>query len=613
MGLKIVGLTLLVLTVSLLWCPQIQGQVDTVPETKPDTFFLLKYKGLLGKLAQNILVDTASGEPELQRNDKRFLRYEGRPIRNIIIQTLEFGTPISDTTTKLRNTLINISNSLHRQTRKYIIRRNLFFKEREKLVPFLVADNERHLREQPYFRDARIFIRPAAGMRDSIDVFVVTKDVLPYGGSFNFSSFTRMEAAARNDNFLGWGDRLQIRGLFDMDRSDHFGYGAEYISRNIAGTFIDGTLGFNTAAPTMNTGRKEEVTIYAGLVKPLVHPYMRWTYALEAGYHNTQNMFVADSFYRSDFRYAYTNLDAWAGYNMQVNADADNSSEQRLRTLLGLRVLEQKFSEIPLRYENEYFFRYTDVTAVLGSLSIFRQDFYKTRYIYGFGRTEDVPEGIDVSLTTGWTQKQGRPRGYTGLDMQLNYFSAKNHYFDYTLRLGGFTRDQRYEDIDLFVNMNYFTDLRKLGSWRQRTFISANVTAQFNTVINEPLFLQSRFAMPEFRSDSLLGGNFRSTLKAESVFFNNWSLASFRFAPFVFAHGTWLDNNTGIDKKFFTSIGGGLRTRNESLIFGTLEFRAFYFPGRNLRNEYFRFEFATNLRFTYRTATIRKPEFIVVN
>src|SRR5690606_29795907 len=134
-------------------------------------------------------------------------------------------------------TLINLSNNLHRQTRQYIIKRNLFFKEKENLIPFLVADNERHLRDQTYLRDARIYVRPVPGYRDSIDVFVVTKDVLPYGGSFNFSSFSRMEAAARNDNFLGWGDRLQFRGVFDIDRRKNFGYGAEYISRNIAGTF----------------------------------------------------------------------------------------------------------------------------------------------------------------------------------------------------------------------------------------------------------------------------------------------------------------------------------------------------------------------------------------
>ena len=101
----------------------------------------------------------------------------------------------------------------------------------------------------------------------------------------------------------------------------------------------------------------------------------------------------------------------------------------RLRTLIGLRYIHQEFSKVPERYENEAFFRYTDITAVLGSLSIFRQEFYKTRYIYGFGRTEDVPEGLDVSINTGWTRKQARERGYVGLSMHLSYLSEKEHFF----------------------------------------------------------------------------------------------------------------------------------------------------------------------------------------
>lgn len=596
------------------WAPYtLFAQIDSIPEKSRDSFFLMRYKGLLGRLAKNIMVEDRPQQAEIQRNEQKFLAFEGRPIRNIIIQPVEFGTPIADTTKKLSTTLINISNRLHRQSRVYVLKRNLFFSEKDELIPFLLADNERHLRDLPYIGDARILVRAVPGQRDSVDVFVVTKDVLPYGGSFNFSSFSRMEGVARNDNFFGWGDRLQLRGVFDADRKKSFGYGAEYISRNIGGSFIDGTLGFNTAGPTMNTARKEELTVYTSLIKPLVHPYMRWTYAFDAGYHQTANMYISDSLYRSDFQYRYANLDAWMAYNMKISIDADKAGDQRLRTLLGLRFLQQKFNQIPARYEGSYYFRYTDMIAALASLSIFRQDFYKAQYIYGFGRTEDVPEGLDVSITTGWTEKQGRPRGYAGLDIQLNYFNKNEHYFDYTLRVGGFTKDQKYEDLDLFLNFNYFTNLRKLGRWRQRSFLTANLSSQFNTMINEPLFLQSRFALPEYRGDSLIGGTFRATVHFESVFYSDWSLASFRFAPFTFARGTYLNHDLPLDRNFFSSIGAGIRTRNESLIFGTLEFKAFYFPGANFRKEFFRFEFATNLRFRYNSSVLRKPDFLIIN
>jgi len=37
----------------------------------------------------------------------------------------------------------------------------------------------------------------------------------------------------------------------------------------------------------------------------------------------------------------------------------------------------------------------------VGQFTFFRQDFYKTNYIYGFGTTEDVPQGYNVAVTFG--------------------------------------------------------------------------------------------------------------------------------------------------------------------------------------------------------------------
>ena len=255
------------------------------------------------------------------------------------------------------------------------------------------------------------------------------------------------------------------------------------------------------------------------------------------------------------------------------------------------------------------------MTAVLASLSIFRQDFYKTRFIYGFGRSEDVPEGVDVTITTGWTSRQGRVRGYSGFGIGFNYFTKKQDYYNYTLRLGGYTKNGKYEDIDLLANLDYFSPLKDLGKWKQRTFLTLGFTSQFREVLNEPLFLASNFGLPEHRNDSLFGGNLRAVVRAESVFYSPLSIFSFRFAPFVFGNASWIEGNmpSTISRHLFSSVGGGLRIRNESLIFGTIQLKGFYYPGRNLYNEHFRFEFATNMQFKYNRQVIKRPELILVN
>ncbi len=583
--------------------------------TGNDSFFLLRTKGLLGKLAKSITTDTSSRTGDVQRIDKLYEKYKGRTIRNIEIRRVDFGVPINDTSRSFRNMLTNTADAVHHTTREYVIRNNLFFREGDTLLPILLADNERQLRDQTYIGDAKIIVKTVLGTRDSVDIIILTKDVLSIGGSLNLSSTTRMEAVVREDNFLGRGDKFQLNGFYDQQRVDRFGYGAEYMARNVRGSFGDASFGFQTYAPTFNTGHKMEAQMYARYIRPLVNPYMKWTYAFETILHNTSNQYFSDSFYNSTTRYSYYNVDAWAGFNMGAHQLKGEIKDDRLRTLVGIRFLHQDFSQIPLKYEREYNYQYANLTGALASISIFRQDFFKTQYIYGFGRNEDVPQGLDFSVTTGWTDKQNRVRPYMGLDMAFNYFTRKESYFNYTLRLGGYSYKKSYEDISILANLEYFSNLRRLGKkWKVRTFVTAGITTQLNKQLNEPLLLESRYGLQEYE-DVRLGGDHRMTVKAESVFYNKWTLFSFKFAPFVFANTSLLTppGQSLLNTKFYNTIGGGIRSRNESLVFGTLELRTYYFPGKNFNGDHFRIEFNTNVKFKYNNQFIRRPQFIAVN
>jgi hypothetical protein len=180
--------------------------------------------------------------------------------------------------------------------------------------------------------------------------------------------------------------------------------------------------------------------------------------------------------------------------------------------------------------------------------------------------------------------------------------------------MGGYSYKHNYEDISVLGNVEFFSRLKELSpTWKQRTFITAGAAAQLKRELNEPLLLESSFGLPEYQNINL-GGDFRLTVKAESVFFSPWTLASFRFAPFVFGNAAILTPETApINRKFYTTIGGGIRTRNESLVFGTLELKAFYFPRKNFNGDSFRIEFNTNVKFKYSSQSVRRPDFITVN
>ena len=593
-------------------------RTDTVRRGAIDSF-ILKRKGLLGKLARNLLTNNPTGDVVTGpiRNDLLFSIYEGRIIRSVTIVGLDFGTAITDTSKTFRNQLTKLANTFHHKTRGYVIRNNLFFKVGDRVFPYLLADNERHLRDQPYLQDARIAIRSSDRSFDSVDITIFTKDVLSIGGSFRMHNATSVSGSIREDNLGGWGDRLQGSLLYDQRRKEKVGYGGEFIKRNIAGSFIDGYIGYSSFNDAFNSGRDEEITYYARLIRPLVNPYLRFTYAAEVATHRTENMYLNDSTYKTDARYRFFNYDTWLGWNTGAYKLGGVQNENgRLRTLLSVRFFRKQFQEVPDVFSEEFYYDYIDRMAALASLSIFRQDFYKVRYIYGFGRNEDVPEGMDISVTAGWTKTQGRERPYVGIDFQRFFFTEKEDYFNYTARVGGYLHKNVIEDVDVLFNLDYFSRLHNWSNkWKQRTFISTGITLQAGKELNEPLFLESQYGLPELRNKKRVFGEIRTTLKAESVFFSPWMLLNFRFAPFVFTNLTLLTpEKQELDKTdLYSSVGGGLRSRNESLIFGTLELKAHFFPRKNYFGDRWRIEFNTSVKFKYNRQFIKRPEIIMAN
>lgn len=592
----------------------LHAQKDTLQKSLLDSF-LLNQKGIVGKLAQNLFVDTTEDLSRLRRNDQAFQQYRGRIIRQITVKPLDFGVSIGDTNKVFNNWLTRLANDLHKNTRGKEILENLFFKQNDKLSPFLLGDNERYLRDLPYLQNARIKVQPVKGSKDSVDVLVLTKDVVSIGGSIDIHNIQNVALTLKEDNFYGLGDRLQMQMLYDQVRHQQMGYGAEYIRRNIRGSFIDGSAGYLNFGKAFNSGKAEERMAYLQFIKPMVHPYMRWTYALNASMRASQNMYATDSFYATNLRYKVRSIDAWGALNTSAGHIAGKNEDNRLRAALSLRFFNQNFTEKPLLYSHQYYYPYADHTAILGAMSLFKQNFYKAQYLYGFGRPEDVPQGIDASLVLGWTVKDQRKRPYAAIDFQRFYFTVAERYFNYTVQTESFFYKGKMEDANLLGRVNFINHLHEINSkWKQRTFLNAEIVKQFNGLLNEPIYLDQLYGAFNL-SDHPTGGDLRASLNAESVFYSPWSLLYFRIAPFAFGDASLFryikDHSTVMD--FYPAVGGGVRFRNESLILGTVELKGWYFPGKNYNNERVVFQLKSKVRFTYNQKLIKRPEFIRIN
>jgi len=101
----------------------------------------------------------------------------------------------------------------------------------------------------------------------------------------------------------------------------------------------------------------------------------------------------------------------------------------------------------------------------------------------------------------------------------------------------------------------------------------------------------------------------------ETIFFLKYKLLGFKFAPFASADLSYFTpvqkniSNSG----FYLGLGGGIRTRNENILFKTIEMRFMYFPRKSTQHNAFKFSFITNLRFRYNNNYVKAPEIIMVN
>jgi hypothetical protein len=581
------------------------------PKEKPDQ--TAKPKTKLAKKVSNRVMKLVKQNPGDtivdQKSESGFKQYQGKTIRKIVINHIGFERNISDTTRyRVVNTVTRVANSLHTDTKEKVIRNNLFFRANRPLDPYKLADNERYLRDLPFILDARIAVKPVRGNRDMVDVIVYTRDVFSIGGSLSAKSKTSIQYRVYDANLAGWGQRTEYRSVVDIDRDPKFGHQFLYSKNSIAGTFINGTVSYTQLNTGASYGLENESGIYLKLDRPLVSPYTRWAGGVEFSRNWSVNVFgVADTAFRD---YTYFIKDFWIGYNIGIK----NNVENRNRHFVGIRTFGQSFADRPAQANEEMSILYNNQQYVLGEFTFYNQNFYRTKYVYGFGRTEDVPYGTRVSVFLGQTKQINLIRPYAGVELEKSVFHKSGDFVQYSLRAGGFRHEKELQDIVLLAYANMFSRLMLWKGLKIRQAVGINYTSIFNQNISLPLRIDNDFGIERFRSDSTLGTQ-RFGLNVETVVYIKPTLLGFHFAPFVFTDMAMIapKGEVLIKQKPYFGIGGGVRTRNENLIFGTVELRMFYFPRVPEDLSKFKISVSSNLRVKFSSSFVKAPAFITYN
>jgi len=542
------------------------------------------------------------------KSEEIFLPYDGKIIRKIIINHVGFEKSITDTTNNIRNFGAKVANAVHRNSREWLIRDHLLFSEKRLLNAYTLADNERFLRDLDFIVDARIFVVPLSSTEDSVDVLVTTRDVFSIGGRVSPQRTDKFSFRVYDVNVGGAGQRMQYNGLYDQGRTPTYGNTFFYRKSSVAGTFINLTAGITQMNDGISLGDEHESSIYFRLDRPLVSAYSHFAGGLELSKNRAHNFYSEpDSLYKN---YGYNVYDVWLGYNLGVQ----NNRLNRNRHFVSGRFYEFDFTEQPKQAFERANPIFNTQTAVLGAFTIFRQEFYKTQYVYGFGRTEDVPYGHSYAALLGWQRLMGIDRPYIGADIEKSFVRPKGNFYTFSLRMGAFPYKSRLEDATILLYGQLFSRLYQFKRFMVRRTVTADFTYVFNQRTNTLLDIEDSYGLEGFRADSVLGTK-RLHARYETTLFTPWKFLGFHFAPLAFvdlallapkSKALWFDAP-------FLALGAGVRTRNENLVFGTVELKVFYYPRTPEDMSSFKIQVTTNLRIKYSASFVRAPSFITYN
>jgi hypothetical protein len=541
--------------------------------------------------------------------------YKGKRINSISFEQQNFAMTIDSKESNLKDFFTKIGNKLYYKSNKRAIRENLFFKEWELFDPSIIAYNEKWLRDLSYIQDAKITATITPYDTNQVDLIVVTKDLFSYGGELQINNKDAYAAKINNINLLGTGNSVQLIQNFENGRTPKSGWGYDIGLSNLMGSFISINAGVNQFGNNLANNVLSARKNYISVQRPLLHPNSKWLGGMEYLETFNKNVFPGkwDSVFDQQLNYDLKHKDIWVGY--QLTGQSKRIKSNAYRQFIQYRYLENNFKERPIDYLLQLDRNYQNLKANFISFTLVRQSVYRTRYLYGLGRYEDLPIGQSLTWTTGQYKIEEDKAAYLGFKFEQYKLSKKDNYTHVIANIASSYINQSLQDFRFLASLEQFSKLKYLDNgYGYRQIINLSFTQTLKNKYNEALRINSIYGIPQLNREQIKGGT-RLSANWETVLYNNRPIWGFKSAPFVFGNLTYIRTvgDPLIKGDIYSSVGSGLRIRNENLIFGTIELKGFYFPRTNQQISPWNFSFITNLRYKYNSNIVDKPNYVEIN
>lgn len=549
-------------------------QVDStqiVKENGEQFYDSLKTKayrhGFTRFLYRNIVIQRG-GPEDLDFHYLLLKRYRGKIISSIYLRPLDvFGPTFRDTTRRPETRVGELANRMHVTTNPRILKKNLLLSVGDSLDMEMVLENERIIRSLAFIKDVRFLVTPDAKDTNLVHLTVLTKDVFSFGIGMHFSSVEAGSVEMYNQNTWGIGHEISAKVVANVNREPYIGFESSYKISNINGHFVDITANY------ANHYRREG--FFFDFEKEFLLASTRWGGGL-AFYRLTRSDHLVN-YDRSfiDFPLNYAAVDVWNGYSFQVGENTANE----MQLVVSGRFRRLNFFERPEpTVENRQY--YSGSKLFMGSISLSKRNYIRDQLVYSYGITEDIPRGFLHEWVFGFDDNEFTDRWYSHL-----YFSTgsliryKPSYLFLSAGIGSFFNSRRMEQGQIEFNANYISRLFNVGQQKARQFIRLQYIYGLRRFEEETLLLKNDVGIRGFYSE-IAAGKQRLVMNLETVAFQRRTIAGFNIAFFGFGDL----GIVGSDKKmlfagrYYGGIGGGLRIRNENLVFKTIQVRLAFYP-----------------------------------
>ena len=504
-----------------------------------------------------------------QNREERFKAYSGKVIHDISIVVLPpYGTSVYDTTyfEEDMGWLKNLANKTHMKTAEKVIRRQLTIKPGMLLVPFELVQNDILLRRLDYIDDANMIVTEDPDNPAQVNVTLICKDQLSWGATVESNFLNSFDIGLENKNFMKLGHVLNYEFSYRGTKDKKWGNELEYKVNSLWGTHI------NIRGYYRNDYREKEV--FVDVERQFLTNRMKWAGGMGVG-----RVFYSDDLpdrnvNRLEELFNYHYQDVWLGKSFLLPY---RYSYNQNMFLTG-RFFTTLFNNRPLVTDdtNHLYYNRRDYFA---AFTYIKMKYYKANLIYDFGRTEDIPTGLMLSLTTGYEKSEFDNYGYIAGECHYSHFNKYDErYYALEAALGSYVNEDGFTRGTLKLGASHISNLCSWGSFKFRFYNDVHYVKGIRRYPGDFLYMEDR-NIRGFSSDTLRGNQKLSSSLA-TTFFLPYIKKGFRVSISSFCDFGVIaaDNKKLVHSKTYWGFGVGVNLRNDNVVIKNISFRFAVYP-----------------------------------